>query len=937
MRVPFAPPFRRFIPAALLLLFFGNAFYRPVAVQGAPVGLSDLKIEYKTDPIGIDVQSPRMSWQIESGERGAAQTAYQIRVAEAPGALRSGRRLLWDTGKVTSDQSIHVPYEGPALQSGKRYYWQVRVWDRNGTASAWSAPAYWEMGLLDPGDWKAAWIEPAILEDTSKAGPAPMLRKEFTLRGEVASARLYATAHGLYEMHINGRRVGDEVFTPGWTAYDERLQYQTYDVTDLLRRGENAVGAYLGDGWYRGYLAWGDRRNHYGAYLALLAQIEVVYKNGSREIIATDGSWKASTGPIVMSDIYNGEAYDARLEKDGWATPRYDDAAWSGVRVAEHPKDILVAPAGPPVLKIEELRPVRIITTPEGDTVVDMGQNMVGWARISAEGPSGTLIEMTFFEVLDKQGNVYLDNLRDAAQTDRFILAGDGVETFEPHFTFHGFQFIRVKGYPGELTPEKITGVVIHSDITPSGRLETNKPLVNQLQHNIIWGQKGNFLDVPTDCPQRDERLGWTGDAQVFARTAALNHDVAGFFTKWLADLAADQRDDGSVPHVIPDVLSRGQREGKSSAAWADAAVIVPWTMYLSYGDERILEQQYPSMKQWVEYMRRQAGDTYLWTNGTHYGDWLAFATTRSDYPGATTDKDLIATAFYAHSADLLRKTAEVLGKDNERREYADVFEKVKAAFLREYVTQTGRMSSNTQTAYALALQFDLLPEALRPEAARRLAEDIRRMGNHLTAGFVGSSYLTPVLTRYGYLDVAYTLLNREDYPSWLYPVKMGATTIWERWDGIKPDGSFQNPGMNSFNHYAYGAVGEWMYRVMAGIDIDPERPGYKHILFAPQPGGGFTEVDAEVESMYGTVASGWKLDGNRYTLKVQAPPNTTATVRLPRATLAGVREGGAAVSAAPGVKTARQDGADVLVEIGSGAYTFVYDSPALSERVSAR
>jgi alpha-L-rhamnosidase len=475
-----------------------------------------------------------------------------------------------------------------------------------------------------------------------------------------------------------------------------------------------------------------------------------------------------------------------------------------------------------------------------------------------------------------------------------------------------------VDGYPGELTLEALTGIVIHSDMRPTGEFETSKALLNQLQHNIRWGQKGNFLDVPTDCPQRDERLGWTGDAQVFSRTAAFNYDVASFFTKWLGDLAADQNPDGKVPHVIPDVLG-----GAASAAWADAATIVPWNMYLVYADTRLLERQYPSMKAWVEYMRRTAGSSYLWNTGQHFGDWLAFATTRSDYPGATTGKDLIATAFYAHSTELVAKAAAVLGKEEDARYYSALADRVKQAFQREFVTANARVGENTQTAYALALQFELLPESMRLEAVRRLAADIAAHG-HLTTGFVGASYLCHVLSRYGQLDVAYRLLNREAYPSWLYPVTKGATTIWERWDGLKPDGTFQDPGMNSFNHYAYGAIGDWMYRVVAGLDTAPDGPGYKHVLIQPRPGGGLTSARASLETMYGRAESAWRLSGGRFELRAQVPPNTRATITIPRAALERVTESGKPLKEAPGLTNPRQQGEDVVVEAGSGDYRFV-------------
>jgi alpha-L-rhamnosidase len=894
-----------------------------LAATPAPLTVASLRCEYKTDPIGIDAPAPRLGWQLRSAARAVVQSAYQVQVT------REGK-TVWDTGKVASDRSVHVPYAGPPLESSGRYTWRVRAWDGARKASAWSAPASFEMGLLAPDDWKARWVQPGGEEDTKASAPAPVLRGAFEVKGAVRSARAYVTSLGLYELEINGKRVGDQLFTPGWTSYGKRLQYQTYDVTAHLRPGPNAIGATLGDGWFRGNLAWRKKRNVYGDRVALLCQVRLEYAGGRVEVVGTDGTWRSATGPVRMSDIYNGETYDARLERPGWSAPGYDDGDWTPVTVVVPAKRPLIAPAGPPVRRIEEVRPVKISKTPAGETVVDMGQNMVGFVRLKVRGPAGTTVRLRHFEVLDKAGNVYLANLRVAKQQVMYVLKGGGEEVYEPRFSFQGFRYVAVEGWPGELTLDGLTGVVVHSDMAATGTLTTSSPLLNQLQHNIRWGQKGNFLDVPTDCPQRDERLGWTGDAQVFARTAAFNMDVAGFFTKWLGDVAADQQADGAVPFVVPDVLSEGGRGASASAAWADAAVIIPWTMYLSYGDTRLLERQYPSMKAWVEYMRTRAGDTNLWNTGFHFGDWLAFATTASDYPGATTGKDLIATAFYAHSTDLLQRTAAVIGKKEEAAEYAALLPKIKEAFRKEFVTASGRVGENTQTAYALALQFDLLPEELRAEAARRLAAEVRTR-RHLTTGFVGTPYLCHVLSRYGHTDLAYRLLNREEYPSWLYPVKQGATTIWERWDGQKPDGSFQDAGMNSFNHYAYGAIGEWLYRVVAGLEIDPAEPGYRHVLVQPRPGGGLTSAEARLETPYGEAASGWAVAEGKATVSATVPPNAHGTVRLPAATLAGVTEGGGPVSAAPGVKSAAQEGDAVVVEVGSGTYRFAYDGAGLA------
>jgi alpha-L-rhamnosidase len=914
---------------ALAICCIGQLAIAPVHAQTLRV--EALKTEYQQNPIGIDVRAPRLSWRIQADRRGTMQSAYQIRVATDSGSL--AREPSWDSGKVPSGSSIFRPYGGPPTRSGARYYWQVRAWDNEGRMSPWSTPGFWETGLLDRGDWSAQWITPDLSEDSSRANPSPMLRREFTLTQRVASARLYVTSLGLNLVEVNGQRVSDHLFRPGWTSYDKRLQYDSYDVTGLVRSGANAIAVTLGDGWYRGHLGFEGKRNNYGTRLGLLAQLVVRFENGQTQVVGTDGQWKSSTGPILMSDIYDGETYDARLEKPGWNRAGYDDHAWNGVRTLNGVAAALVAPVGPPVRRMQELKPVRIIHTPAGETVFDLGQNMVGWVRLKVSGPAGTTVRLRHAEVLDKAGNFYTANLRDAAQAMRYILSGNGVEVFEPHFSFQGFRYVAVDGFPGTPTLDAITGIVVYSDMAPTGTFETSNALVNRLQQNIVWGQRGNFLDIPTDCPQRDERLGWTGDAQVFSRTAAFNMDVSGFFAKWLADIPADQHSNGAVPWVIPDVIGRTNPSFAASAGWSDVAVIVPWNVYQAYGDTGVLLRQYASMRTWVEYERAQAGPSFLWTKGFHFGDWLAFQTNRADYPGATTDKDLIATAYFAHSTDLLARTAEVLGHADDARHYRALFENIRAAFQREYVTSTARLTSNTQTAYVLALDFDLLPDAMRAGAAQRLADDVRAMG-HLTTGFLGTPALTRMLSENGHLDDAYNLLLNDKYPSWLYEVKQGATTIWERWDGKKPDSTFEEASMNSFNHYAYGAVGDWMYRVVAGLNSDPAQPGYKHIIVRPQPGGSFTYATATLVTPYGEATSGWKIDGDHLRVTVRVPPNARATVNLPGAHLQDVREGSSPLASTAGVTRSTQVGDTVVVEVGSGNYEFAYQAPALSARV---
>jgi alpha-L-rhamnosidase len=562
--------------------------------------------------------------------------------------------------------------------------------------------------------------------------------------------------------------------------------------------------------------------------------------------------------------------------------PDYDESKWGKVRTGNY-KYNLIASEGAPIRKIQEIKPVKVFRSPKGSLLVDMGQNMVGWIRLKVTGPKGTVVTLRHAEVLDKYGEFYTENLRLAKCQLTYTLAGTGEEVYEPRFTFMGFRFIEVTGFPGTLTADNITGVVVHSDMQPTGTFECSNPLVNQLQHNIIWGQKGNFVDIPTDCPQRDERLGWTGDAQAFSRTAAFNFDVSSFFTKWLKDVALDQKPGGEVPDVIPDVLSRQDATTtQPSAGWGDVAVIVPMTMYTVYGDKRLLETQYPSMKKWVEYIRKKAWDSYLWKGGSKYGDWLFYHPPVNNHTAADgyTEPDFIATAYYAYSTSLLAKAAKELGKTEDEKIYSDLFNKIKEVFIREYVTPAGRVGTCSQTSYILALKFNLLPDELRAKAAQFLVNDIKSRNNHLSTGFLGTIYICHELTRAGFTDVAYDLLLQESYPSWLYPVKMGATTIWERWDGQKTDSTFQDAGMNSFNHYAYGAIGDWMYRVSAGIEtIDP---GYRNLLIEPHPAKKLTFAKATFESPYGPIASGWERKNGKIIVHVSIPANAKATILLP-------------------------------------------------------
>ncbi|MCI0551476.1 MAG: glycoside hydrolase family 78 protein [Anaerolineae bacterium] len=886
--------------------------------------ISHLTCEYQTNPLGIDVLRPRLSWQLQSDERGTHQSAYQILAASSEKDLDREVGLLWDSGRIESDQSIHVPYGGSSLTSGQRVYWKVRAWDQAGREVE-SSSAWWEMGLLEGTDWQAQWIGAPFVDGPRTSSPSPFLRKEFILKKSLVTARLYATAVGLYECHINGLRVGNALLTPGWTDYSKRVQYQTYDVTELLQQGANAFGAILGDGWGVGHIAWVGRQR-YADRPQFLAQIVLTYSDGTKEIIATDNTWKVTYGPILESDMLMGESYDARRELTGWHNPEYDDSRWWPVDVFTDIGAALIATYSPKVIQHEMLQPISIHEIPDFVNrrwIFDMGQNMVGWVRLCVRGEKGTTVSLRYAEALNPDRTLYTANLRPARNTDHYTLKGGDEEIWEPHFLFHGFRYVELLGFPGVPTDETLVGIVIHSDIPATGKFECSDPLINQLQQNIIWSQKGNFVDIPTDCPQRDERLGWTGDAQVFIRTAAFNMNVAGFFTKWTHDLEDAQYPNGAFPAVAPNPSVWSIGDG--GPAWADAGVICPWTIYLCYGDTRLLEVRYASMQRFIEFLSKTSQNglrCYAEYTGWHgFGDWLALD--GSDGREGGTSKELIGTAFYAYSTHLLANIARIMGKHEDALRYSALSAEAHEAFIKRFVHEDGTIQGDTQTSYVLALQFDLLPPELRQLAAAQLVRNIEQRDNHLSTGFVGTPYINSVLSEMGHLDTAYALLKQTTWPSWLYSVTQGATTIWERWDGWTHDNGYQDPSMNSFNHYAYGAVGAWMYAVIGGVDLDPDRPGYKHIIMHPQPGGGLTYATAELHSMYGMIRSAWTQEKDVFDWRITVPANTTAKVYVPAKDISHVTESGQPMEKANGVTFLQMESGSAVFGVVSGSYVF--------------
>lgn len=702
----------------------------------------------------------------------------------------------------------------------------------------------------------AYWINPGYAEETSRR-PCPVFAKDFTAARKVKAATLRISAHGLYEAWLNDKRVGDAWLTPGWTSYQARIQYQDYDVTSLLRKGQNKIRVNIGEGWYRG--AFGNRQtpNLWGKDAGLICQLHITYMDGREEEIFTDSTWKTAPGPIRYANIYNGETYDARVQPDHW-TP----AVTGG-----YAKEILVPSVAPPVKEHEIVKVQKVFTTPKGEQVIDFGQNLVGWVRFSVKGKAGDTITLAHAEILDREGNFYTENLRTAESTDRYILNGKGVETFAPHFTWHGFRYVKVQGCT--VKPEDFTAVVLYSDMAPSGTFSCSNPLVNRLQENITWSLRGNFLDVPTDCPQRSERLGWTADAQVFFRTAAFNYNVKTFFEKWMADIAIEQGADGSMPWVVPDVYGIAKaRPPRLVAGWGDAVTVLPWQHFEVYNDTAVLQSHYDGMKRWVDFVSANAPG-FLWKS-RGFGDWLA--------PGDSTSLPYIDQCWWAYSTQLVINAAKVLHKTEDIAYYQDQLEHIKAAFLENYITADGKAKvTPTQTAYVLALQFHLLPDSLQANAAAELAALVKANNNHLATGFLGTPFLLFALSDHGYSDLAFTLLMQETCPSWLYPVKQGATTIWEKWDAQMPDGTLQQV---SFNHYAYGAVGAWLYSYVAGIDM--AAPGYRQLVIHPHVGGGLTWAKASYKTAGGQVVSNWELKGKQLKMHVEIPGGSSALVYVP-------------------------------------------------------
>lgn len=1096
------------------IALFALAVALPLAppARAAALRVGGLRCEYLSEPRGLDVTPPRLSWRLESDRRGEAQSAYQVLVASTPERLRLGYADLWDSGRVKASETIHIEYSGRPLASRMRCYWRVRVWGLDGSPSRWSAPASWTMGLLESGDWRAQWIADGASIDLAQAQsagphngyhselaasaqvskwvgvdlgrlqpiqavalfparpydwqpdtpgflfplrlrieaasnpdfadattvidrtaadqpnpgtnaqiytfdplnaryvrvvatrlrpragndygvalaemqvlnqitnvalgktvlaldsiesggwsrrnlvdgrtlpqasgttlaskPAVMFRKEFVLDQPPRRAIAYVTGLGLYELRINGRRVGQDLLTPEWTSYGKRVQYQIYDVTKLLQKGNNAAASLVGEGWYMGRLM-GIPGNAYGNYARFLLQLEIEWPGGHTTTLVTDQSWSSSTrGPIRASGIYDGETFDAQLEPAGWDQPGFGlskanllsrsstvPGDWRGVRVVGAGPAKLVWQRNEPIRVTSQLTPISVAEPKPGVYVFDFGQNMVGWCRLKVKGAPGTLVTLRHAEMVNEDGTIYTANLRGAPQVDRFTLKGGAEEILEPRFTYHGFRYVELTGLAERPNRDTLLGRVFHSAAPLAGGFECSNPEINRLMRNVLWTQRANLMSSPNDCPQRDERFGWMGDIQAFAQTAIFNMDMAAFFTKWLQDVRDDQADDGRFPDYAPHP---GDRNGGFSGApaWADAGVIVPWRVYQNYADSRLLAEHFDAARRWVDYVHRLNPDL-VWRQGrgNDYNDWLNGDWVRQKgWPetGGSVPKEVFATAFFAHSAGLVAQVAGALGQNEEAIRYGKLAADIRRVFNEKFVRPDGRIEGDTQAGYALALNFDLLPEEQRSQAARYLVENIGLYQNHLSTGIQSTHRAMLELTRYGHNDTAALLLTNRTFPSWGYMLENGATTIWERWDGYVKGRGFQDPGMNSFNHWAFGAVGEWVWRHLAGINPDEASPGFKHIVIRPRPCAGLTWVNASYDSIRGTIRTSWRLDHGKYRLQVRIPPNTTATVFVPTADPASVRIDGRPATQIRGVRAqVPTNPAVAQFEIASGTYEF--------------
>ncbi len=906
---------RKFLPL-LLLTFLCTC----VRAQTALTVLQP-RVEYLENPLALDVAHPRFSWYLEGEGRDRAQTAYRIIVSSTAALAQQGQGDVWDTGKVAGTATNQLEYAGPPLAGGHRYHWRVRSWDENDRPSAWSPAAHFTRGLTRFADWQGEFIGLDVGYDKTDKyrdlylPPARYLRKSFRLEKKVQRAMVYATARGLYELRLNGAKVGDKFLLPGWTDYRKRLYYQAFDVTDQLTAGENVIGAILSDGWYAGYLGYAlltrqDRvREFYGVNPSFLGQLVIEYTDGTTETIASGRDWSANEGPIREADLLMGERYDARLEHPGWDAPGYNDAGWKKPRPYHSSFGKIAAYPGTLITERERL-PAKKLTEPApGVYVFDLGKNFAGIADFKFTAPAGTEIRIRYGEILQADGNILTANLRRARATDFYVTKGDGEETWQPRFTYHGFQYVEVTGLPARPALDAVTGIVLSSIATDASTFASANPLNDQLYENIKTTQSANFFEIPTDCPQRDERLGWTGDAQIFARSATFNADVAAFFTKWLIDLDDSQLWYGAYPNFAPFPYSRPNMH---SPAWMDAGIIVPYTMYNVYGDTRILQRAWAGMEKFMAYQAEESDGFLRPATGNNYGDWLN--------AGKATSKDFIAAVYYGYDAKLMAEMATALGKPQEAAAYAATYQNIRQAVARKYLQPNGHTTEDTQTSYALLLYFGLYPDELAAQGAARLAALISGNGDKFTTGFLGTKHIMLVLANYGYHDLAYRLFQQTEYPSWGFSVVNGSTSVWERWNSFTRDSDSNNAinaAMNSFSHYSLGAVAEWMF--VHALGLETQGPGYRQLRIQPAISREMNQLAGSYRSINGTISSAWEWQGDEVTFRLTVPANVTAEVLLPVSDPQQLREGGKRV------KNTRAQGERTAIAVGSGSYVFTF------------